>query len=311
LQVKTVKNKLMIFTSKQVESLLSIIDFSTSVFVTTQMGENVLSTYDKYILNKFGFDIDKIKAKYPPFLQSFLFGRLTGWLSDNQASQIAYNDFEKHLKSGQYFPLTKKEQTLYDISINRSYDHIKNLASKRKDELKRMISEEDVRNEISEAISKRKSIQNIVSEWGTKTGDWQRDYGRIAETEMNTIFQLGRATQIEERYAKDQKVYKQVFEGSCRHCIRLYLTGGIGSQPRIFTLQELQENGTNIGLKVADWKPIVGSTHPYCRCNLQFLPKGQTWDKEKKDFVYPEKYEQVIKRTQKNKLTVGDKVFWV
>lgn len=301
----------MIFTSKQVENLLSIIDFSTSVFVTTQMGRDVLSTYDKYILNKFGFDIDKIATKFPPFLQSFLFGRLTGWLSDNQASQIAYNDFEKHLKSGQYFPLTKKEQTLYNISINRSYDHIKNLAYKRKDELKRMISEEDIRDEISEAIEKRKSISNIVSEWGTKTGDWQRDYGRIAETEMNTIFQLGRATQIEERYGKDQKVYKQVFEGSCRHCIRLYLTGGIGSQPRIFTLQELQENGTNIGLKVSDWKPVISSVHPYCRCQLQFLPKGQIWDKGKKDFVYPEKYEQVIKRTQKNKLTVGDKVFWV
>jgi hypothetical protein len=271
----------------------------------------VLFRSDRYILSKYGFDIAKIQTKYPPFLQSFIFGRLTGWLNDNQASQVAYSDFEKYLKSGQYFPLTKKEQTLYDISINRSYDHIKNLASKRKDELKRMISEEDVRNEISEAISKRKSIQKIVSEWGTKTGDWQRDYARIAETEMNSIFQLGRATQIEERYGKDQKVYKDVFEGACRHCIRLYLTGGIESQPKIFTLQELQENGTNIGLKVNDWKPIVGSTHAFCRCQLQYLSNGEVWDKEKKQFVYPEKYEQVIKRTQKNKLIVGDKVFWV
>ena len=301
----------MIFTKAQVENLLNIIDFTTSLFITTQLGEDSLSTHDKYILNKFGFDYKKIIQKYPPYLQSFMFGRLTAWLSDNQSSQIAYKDFEKYLTSKQYIPLTKKEKTLYDISINRSYNHIKNLSNKRKDHLKQTISEEDVRSEISESIKERTSIQNIVSNWGNKTGDWQRDYGRIAETEMNSIFQLGRATQIEEQFGTDQLVWKQVFPLACRHCIKLYLTGGIGSQPKLFTLQELQENGTNVGRKVADWLPVVDSTHPFCRCHLYYLPEGQRWNEEKGKFEYPEKYVQKIKRTQKNKITVGDKVFWV
>lgn len=303
--------ELSILTKSNIEKLLEIIDFTTSLFVTTQMGGDVLSTQDKYILNKFGFDIEKITQKYPPYLQNFLFGRLTAWLTDNQASSIVYSDFEKYLKSTQYFPLTKKESNLYDISIRHSYTHIKNLAEKRKDNLIQSLTEEDIRKEISSSIEQRTSIQNIVSNWGNKTGDWQRDYGRIAETEMNSIFQLGRATQIEERYGKEQLVYKQVYDGACRHCIRLYLTQGIGSKPILFKLEDLILNGTNIDLKVADWKAVLESTHPFCRCNLHTLPEGMVWDEEKKEFIYPEKYEQTIKRTQKNKLMVGDKVFWV
>jgi len=299
----------MIFSKVQVEKLLNIIDFQTSLFVITQMGGDVLSTYDKYILNKFGFDINIITKKYPPYLQSFLFGRLTGWLSNNQASQIAYSDFTKYLNSGQYFPLTKKEKTMYDIATNRSYTHIKNLGTKRKDELTKQISEEDVRREISTAISDRASIQNIISNWGNKTGNWQRDYGRIAETEMNSIFQLGRSLQIEEKYGENQLVFKDVYPGACRHCIRLYLTGGIGSEPRLFKLNELIANGTNIGRKVADWKPVLESVHPFCRCNLNYKPEGTLWDKEKKMFIYPEKYERKIERKSKVIIKVGDKKF--
>ena len=301
----------MIFTKQQTEKLLQIIDFATSMFITTQMGESVLSTFDKYILNKFGFDVSSIVQKYPPYLQSFLFGRLTGWLNDNQASQVVYRDFEKYLKSGQYFPLTEKEQSLYDISIRRSYSHIKDLANKRKDKLINTISEEDVRREISESISKRKSIQTIISNWGNSTGDWQRDYGRIAETEMNSIFNLGRATSIENRYGSETLVWKHTFPLACRHCIRLHCTNGIGSKPILKPLNEVIGNGSNIGRKVADWLFTVDSEHPFCRCILKYYVDGQIWDEKVNDFVWPEKYEQKIKRTQKNKIQVGDKTFWV
>lgn len=299
----------MIFTKKQTENLLNIIDFHTSIFIATQMGEDVLSTFDKYILSKFGFDVKSIAQKYPPYLQSFMFGRLTAWLSDNQANSIVYSDFEKYLKSGQYFALTDKEKRLYDISLNRSYSHIKNLGGKKKDELVKQISEEDVRREISSSIKDRTSIQNIISNWGHKTENWQRDYGRIAETEMNSILQLGRATQIEEKYGEEVLVYKDVFPGACRHCIRLYLEAGIGSKPILFTLEQLIANGSNIGRKVAEWLAVVESTHPFCRCNLQYVLPGMEWDKEKRMFIYPEKYERKIQRRSKIIISVGNKRF--
>jgi hypothetical protein len=299
----------MIFEQQQIEKLLEIIDLHSSLFITSQMGEDVLSSFDKYILNKFGFDVKNIVQKYPPYFQNFIFGRLTSWLSDNQASRIVYSDFKKHLETGQYFPLTNQEQNLYSIAKKRSYSHIKNLGSKMKETLTTNISEEDVRRELSESISKRKSIQSIISEWGNKTGNWQRDYGRIAETEMNSIFNLGRATQFKERHGEDSKAYKTVYSGACRHCQRLYTTAGVGSKPRIFTLEQLILNGSNIGRKVADWKAVIDSTHPFCRCMLKTIPPGTEWDEDKKMFLYPEKYERKIERKSKVIITVGDKKF--
>ena len=241
-----------IFTAEQTDHLMEIIDLHTSMFVTTQLGTETLTSFDKYILKKFGFDITKIAQKFPPYLQSFLFGRLTSWLSDQQASSLVYKDFEKHLKTGQYFPLTKQEQTMYDLAAKRSYGHIKNLGVRRKDELARQINEEEVRNTLTGAIKRRESISKIISDWGHKHENWQRDYGRIAETEMNSIFNLGRAMQMKEKYGEDVLVYKTVYFGACRHCQKLYTTSGVGSKPKIFTLEQMMLNGSNIGRKVAD-----------------------------------------------------------
>lgn len=299
----------MIFTKNEIENILSIIDFHTSMFITTQMGEGVLSTYDKYILGKYGFDIKKIVQTYPPYLQSFMWGKLTGWLDNNQASQVSYKDFEKYLVSGQYIPLSKKENDIYDISINHSYKHIKNLAEKRKDAVTKYISEEDLKQTISEGISNRESKQAIVSNLHHQTGDWQRDYGRIVETEMNDIFQQGRGLSLEQKFGEDVEVFKSVYPQACRHCIRLYLTGGLGSEPRTFTLKQLQANGSNIGRKVAGWLATIGSTHAFCRCNLNRRPKNSIWDPEKKMFVLPKEYKRKIERKSKIKISVGDLKF--
>lgn len=301
----------MIFTKNQVEHLLDIIDLHTSMFIVTQMGGDVLSSQDRYILNKFGFNYKTLVRKYPPYLQSFIFGRLTSWLTDNQANSIVYSDFKQYLESGQYFPLTDKEQTLYDISINRSYKHIKNLGDKQKDELTKQISEEDIRREMSKAIQNRDSIQTIISNWRHQTDNWQRDYGRIAETEMNSIMNLGRASQFIEKYGENVKVWKETFQLACRHCIRLHCTAGIGSKPIVKPISEIISNGSNIGRKVDDWKFTIDSEHPFCRCLLKYFLEGMVWSEELKDFVWPEKYERKIERKSKAIITVGTKTFEV
>lgn len=61
-------------------------------------------------------------------------------------------------------------------------------------------------------------------------------------------------------------VYKVVSnDGSlCEWCSKFY---GIG-KPILYTLQELQENGSNYGKPKSAWKPVIGATHPRCRCEL-------------------------------------------
>ena len=45
-------------------------------------------------------------------------------------------------------------------------------------------------------------------------------------------------------------------------------------------------NGTNIGVKVKDWKPVIGATHPWCNCDLEYVPFGYVWDKKTKSFRF-------------------------
>ena len=106
-----------------------------------------------------------------------------------------------------------------------------------------------IKKEMIEGVLKKKSVQNIVSNIGHSLEDWNRDWGRIVETEMQNIYQTGVAQQIMKEQGADALVYKEVFSGACQHCIKFYTTAGIGSKPRIFKLIDLINNGDNIGKK--------------------------------------------------------------
>lgn len=168
-----------------------------------------------------------------------------------------------------------------------------------------------IKKEITEGVLKRRSVQSIISNIGHSLNDWNRDWGRIVETEMQGIYQIGIAETIMSEHGLDALVYKEVFPGACKHCLRLYTTNGSGSKPRLFKLVDLIANGDNIGLKTQYWKPVLGYVHPFCRCQLRYLPKGYVWDEERQIFAPPKDYKPKIERRSKVKIYVGDKTFEV
>jgi hypothetical protein len=74
-------------------------------------------------------------------------------------------------------------------------------------------------------------------------------------------------------------VYKKVIsDGSlCPYCNSFYLNAD--GTPRVFTLSELQANGSNDGRPKAQWRPTISSSHPRCRCQLLHLPVGHLFEK--------------------------------
>jgi hypothetical protein len=68
----------------------------------------------------------------------------------------------------------------------------------------------------------------------------------------------------------ETKVYKEVNNDGklCEWCKRFYLRKG---EPIVYTLSELQANGSNYGKPKSEWKPVLGATHPRCRCQLHIL----------------------------------------
>ena len=269
----------MLFTPEQVSLILEDIDFQGCVLVASILGKEMLTDADKELLKKYKVNLDSLVINFPPAQQAYLFGRLVPILTPNQIGTISYKDFVSYLERNQYRTPTQREIEEYKIVANRSYSYIKGLGTRMKEMTTNFISEAElelatkrreaeslkvIKEELTTAVLERKAVQKITSDIAGRLNDWQRDWGRIVETELQNIYNLGNAQTIEEEHGVDALVYKEVYPGACRHCIRLYLTGGIGSRPKVFKLSELRANGTNIGKKVADWKPVEGTTHPWC-----------------------------------------------
>lgn len=307
----------MIFTKEKIEEILRIIEFNHVLFIGNNIGVDILTNEDRSLLRKFGIEIDDIKKPFTQYEQNFFFGRLAQALGNENASKLEYNDFLKYLRKGQYIPLNQREKDTLNYAKQRSYYHIKNLGQKvtqitsgiiiSEDQATRDAYEETIKNSIERAILERDTVNSIVSEIGHKTGDWGRDLGRIAATEMQYVYEEGRAAEAERSGGKEAMVWKDVYPGACRFCIKFYTTNGLGSKPKIFKLSELRANGTNIGRKQQSWVATIGPVHPFCRCNLNHVPQGYIWDEERGGF-YPPKIDET-KPKKGIKITVGDKKF--
>ena len=124
----------------------------------------------------------------------------------------------------------------------------------------------------------RSTLKRVESDLGHATGDWSRDWTRVVQTEAERAAQEGlqdrwvtteaAAAEKEERPVDRIVAYKIPRPDACKHCVALHLEGGF---PRLFFLDEMSANGTNVGRKAADWRVTVGPVHPYCACQL---PKG-------------------------------------
>ena len=301
------------FAPIEIQQILDRINYHYSLIMFTSLGSEVLSDSDKDLLKLYGVDIEKLEEQYPPYLRMFMLGRLTAILGYQQANQLEPDDFQRYLDRGQFVPLSERERKEYVISREMTYSHLKGLANKVTDSTRNILLEQNkiqlIQETISEGVKDRKSVQSIVSDLGHRTGEWDRDWKRIVVTEMQNIYNQGRASMIADKFGSDSLVYKEVFPLACRHCIRLYTTAGIGSEPRLFKLSDLIANGNNIGKNVDDWLPIVGATHPHCRCDIRNIHKGQIWDKDKGKFIYTAISQPKVVRRSKIKVTVGEKEF--
>lgn len=126
----------------------------------------------------------------------------------------------------------------------------------------------------------RATTGRIASDMGYATGDWTRDLKRIATTEGHNAVNNGIANRLEaeeEEAAKRQKrpvrrllAYKLPRPDACPHCLRLHVDGG--GNPRLYWLDEIRANGTNVGRRAADWLIVIDVTHPWCGCTLHQVP---------------------------------------
>lgn len=303
----------MFLSPSQIAELLQIVDMYSTTFLANAVGTEVLTEADKALLKSIGFSIADIDNASTDTAKAFKFGMLSMALGDNVTKTMTYEGFKKHLKSGRFFPLSKVEQAAIDRLKYQVATETRRLAANIKSDIERKIvvidrgrpvHSEAVMNAAARAIADRKSVSQLASDLGHLTGQWNRDMGRIADYVLHEAFNEGRVAGITR---KNSKVYFDVYPGSCKYCAKLYLTAGFGSEPKLFTVDELTANGSNVGRKQEEWKATIGPIHPYCRCTASEAPAGFIWDPVTNSFTKPDpQWQRQVQRNSRVRVTVGD-----
>lgn len=312
----------MLFSSEEIQELLKLIEFHHVYFGAQFLGKDPLDPEDMEILDQFGVDISGMPEN--SFIETaYKFGIISRALPEIETKKLTYNDFKKWIRKGGYIPLSEQEQLSVKYLKRKSFKHLKNLGANVASDVENLLLDQDnkrrnqvekiIKKELSRGTANRNSFQEIMLNLGHKTDDWRRDWGRIVETELHNAQEEGRADDILRNSSElDPQVYKQVYSQACRHCVKAYLTNGLGSKPIVFRLSQIRDNGTNIGKKTSDWKPVISSMHPWCRCTLHELPNGFIWNSELNMFVPPkDKYIPKVERKSKVKITIGNKDYYV
>lgn len=275
----------MIFNKEKIQRIKEIIKRRNLMFMFNTLGSDSLTDEDIKFLQDQGIDIKALTPR--DLIQDTYFAGLT-------RADISEGGYENT-------PLDSFQSTAkpYITDLQRyAIEHVKEQAAANAKQLEAKLAQDsetairsgnlEYRNFLmtnkeatvfEQNIERDAQIGQITRDLQNMTQDYNRDWKRVAVTEMTNAHSQGRADAIQVRNEKkkpdDIYVFKRVVgdEALCSSCRKAYLeTDGI--TPKVYKLSELQANGTNVGKKRVNWDAVVGATHPFCRCVLNELPNG-------------------------------------
>lgn len=306
----------MIFTLAQINDIIGILKKNKLAFIAEQLGLDFLSQADKDLLTASGIDLTKFTNSQGILEHAYIFGILSDALGDERSKNLNYREFQKFLKSSNFIPLTETEEFALQQLKMRAYTDLNSLGNRiaagtsnviiRANQQQQHKLQEIVKKEAINAVKYRQSATKLASELGHATDDWERDWLRIAYYLLHEAYNTGRAQSILKEHGADTEIYFEVLHGACRHCRELYLTDpdDEDSEPKIFKLKDIVENGNNIGRKAADWLPTLAPIHPYCRCTCRWKDPNTEWDAETLSFSKIKKYKPKNKKLHGLKLNI-------
>lgn len=292
-------------TPDQVNQIMGLLDKQLIFFASKTLGSHVLTEQEKSVLADHGIDYNRAYDPTKDVVElNFHLGLLSNILSKTEAKNLEYKDLVKYIQSGQHIALSERErftidslkmQSMADIRSHRGkiFQDINGVVNNELGNLK-ADQQEFIKETILQGTRERKGRKTIAREIVKLTGDWSRNFDKSVQYISHTALNEGRAAMMERRYGSEAKVYFQVQQDACEQCVKHYLTAGAGSEPKIFTLKELQQNGSNIGRKQGEWKPVLHALHVHCRCLATEYIEGTIWDGVR--FIYDKTVQKPLNR---------------
>lgn len=273
----------MLLTDAQLHEIRQIIADYHNAFVVNVISPDVVEAGVLERLKALGL----VNTKFNVIEDSYLMGQILAAVEDPKLAKLDYSQFKAYVQRNPV-PLTPMERRAVQIAQHQAAQYAVGLGKRVDLEIGQTALTDDaelarkmrdtIRTATAESLERRETAQQLKSKLGNATGDWARDWDRIAITEMHTARQKGTADHYAKKYGPGVLVAKRPMPDACDHCKRLYL--GPDGHPRIFKLSQLEANGTNVKKKAGDWRAVLGSVHPWCRCETIRIPEGWGFSEE-------------------------------
>lgn len=260
----------------QVERILESIASRFRTFSYEALGPRALTRDELEALSRAGIVRSSVRHM---IADPVVLGRVAALLPLSARAGLDFSAVEAALSRA---PMTDVERSMIDFATDHAGTYISGI----KDMMLRdvegaasragMTALRAVQEGVSQAIADRETVSELKTQLFDMIDNRYRDWQRVAHTEINNAVQHGIYTEIAKNHGADQLVFKRPNPDACKHCKRLFLKED-GVTPRIFKLSDLED--TNVGLKAADWKPTIGTVHPWCQCQLIVIPDGYEFAK--------------------------------
>ena len=130
-----------------------------------------------------------------------------------------------------------------------------------------------IQEETAREFLESRDARALARKLANRTQNYAHNWERIARTELQASYNDARFEAAVNDFGSEAKIARIHEANACDDCIRLF---GPSPNPVIFTVQELFENGTNVGKTRKDWRPTIFPVHPNCRCDVVVVPPGFT-----------------------------------
>ena len=262
----------MPLTKKQLKQIEEIIKRRFLAFTYDAVGERSLTSAEISRLHSAGIISERVRDFSG---DPYTLGKIVALVEAEGVRAITYDNVLKI--ASKMTPLTGVEQKAIEYASEHAGQYMRGLMDDMVKDTTALTARfkgaalRKMQAGVSEAIVNRDTASELKTSLFDMFDDRYRDWQRVAHTEMNNAVQQGIYHEILDKSDGDQLVYKRPNPDACKHCKKVYLKSD-GITPRIFKLSELAE--TNMGLKARDWKPTIGSVHPWCNCQIHVVPEG-------------------------------------
>lgn len=260
-------------TPSEIEEIKEIIRSRFLAITHEALGDKELSEEEHEVLRRNRLVPD---ASRNMIQDGYEFGKVAALIGPTASAGLTFEQVKRAVMQGG--PLTGVEQQSIEFARRTAGEYIRGVGALVLKDVSTSASRASgaalraIRDATVEALADRDTISEFQTELFSLIDDRNRDWQRVAHTEMGNAIQNGIYHEIRDQSDDgiDQLVYKRPNPDACKYCLALY-TKADGT-PKIFRLRDLED--TNVGRRARDWVPVIGTTHPWCNCQLHVLPEG-------------------------------------